>query len=81
MDMNERLKLDILSLFRRNQLKQSQAIDPRILSQFLSSLKENRDKIHDVIDDMIMKGLLLETRSMGKSTFLLTKHGEELAYR
>ncbi len=81
MDMDERLKLDILSLFKRNQLKESQAIDPKVLSQFLSTLKDGRDKIHDVLDDMIMKGLLLETRAMGKSTFLLTKHGEELAYR
>lgn len=73
------VKKDILDLFKKNQIKKGGIIDPNIFHDYVSKFNK-KNEIADAIDDLINKGLTLETRSSGKRTLLLTKSGEEFIY-
>jgi len=77
----EKIKQEILNLFKKSQLKQGQPLDPAIWDRYLKSSTESRTLIGDAVDDLINKALIIETRTQNKPAFALTRHGEEVLYR
>ncbi len=78
--INQTLRQDFLDYFKKNGLKQGQILDPGKLDEFTSRYRDKKSDLGDVIDDLINKGLILEKRSLGKPSFALTKHGEDVLY-
>ena len=77
----DKIKDEILNLFKKNQLKQGQPLDPAIWDKYKSGSTESRTLIGDAIDDLINKALIIETRTQNKPAFALTRHGEEVLYK
>jgi predicted transcriptional regulator len=71
----EQLKKDLLNIFKKYRTSDSKVIPPEVLREFIDS--NNKDTAHNTIDDLIIRGLIIETKENHKPTFKLTKYGYE----
>ncbi|MDH4128583.1 MAG: hypothetical protein OEV44_07525 [Spirochaetota bacterium] len=75
----DQIKSEILNLFKKDQIKKGGILNPVIVNNYIASAKD-KNLLDDAIDDLIMLGLILEVKSGGKTSYQLTRHGDEYIY-
>ncbi len=65
----EKLKKEFMELFKK--YSKNNTIPADVLKQFIDN---NKNTAHNVIDDLIQKGFIIEAKENNKPTFKLTKH-------